>query len=143
LGISANQNSNSYVATVVEVQVSDDGKIHIPRVDIAVDAGLIINPETARAQVEGGVVFAISIARGEAITATNGVIDQSNYHDYPIDGMVEAPYQTNVYFVESDALPTGVAEPPVPPVIPALCNAIFAATGTRIRDLPIGKQKLV
>jgi isoquinoline 1-oxidoreductase beta subunit len=97
----------------------------------------------ARAQVEGAVVFAISIARGEEITATNGVIDQSNYHDYPIDGIGEAPYQTNVYFVDSDAPPTGVAEPGVPPVIPALCNAIFAATGKRIRDLPIGKQKLV
>ena len=143
LGIAANHNSNSYVATVVEVQVSDDGRIHIPRVDIAVDAGLIVNPDMARAQVEGAVVFAISIARGEEITATNGVIDQSNYHDYPIDGIGEAPYQTNVYFVDSDAPPTGVAEPGVPPVIPALCNAIFAATGKRIRDLPIGKQKLV
>jgi isoquinoline 1-oxidoreductase beta subunit len=143
LGIAANHNSNTYVASVVEVQVTDSGKVRIPRVDMAVDAGMIINPDTARAQMEGAAVFATSIVRSGEITATNGAIDQSNYHDYLIDGISEAPYQTNVYFVDSDARPTGIAEPGVPPVIAALCNAIFAATGTRIRSLPIGKQKLI
>jgi isoquinoline 1-oxidoreductase beta subunit len=143
LGIAANQNSNTYVASVVEVQVTDKGEVRIPRVDMAVDAGMIINPDAARAQMEGAAVFATSIVRSGEITATNGAIDQSNYHDYPIDGIVEAPYQTNVHFVDSDARPTGIAEPGVPPVIAALCNAIFAATGTRIRSLPIGKQKLI
>jgi isoquinoline 1-oxidoreductase beta subunit len=143
LGIAANQNSNTYVASVVEVQVTDKGELLFPRVDIAVDAGLIVNPDGARAQLEGAAVFATSIVRSGEITAADGVIEQSNYHDYPIDGIAEAPYQTNVHFVDSDARPTGVAEPGVPPVVAACCNAIFAATGKRIRSLPVGKQKLI
>jgi isoquinoline 1-oxidoreductase beta subunit len=143
MGIAANQNSLTYVATVVEVEVSDQGRIRIPRVDMAVDAGMIINPDMARAQLEGAAVFGASIALRGEITATRGMIDQSNYHDYPIARMSDAPLQTNVHFVESDAKPTGVAEPGVPPFIAAFCNAIFAATGKRIRELPIGKQKLV
>ncbi len=143
LGIASTQNTLTYVAAVVEVKVNDKGELQIPRVDLAVDAGVIVNPDGARQQMEGSAVFATSIARTGEITATNGAIDQSNYHDYPIDDMVNAPRQTNVYFVDSDAPPTGIAEPGVPPVIPALCNAIFAATGKRIRELPIAKQKLV
>jgi isoquinoline 1-oxidoreductase subunit beta len=143
LGIAANQNTLTYTAVVVEVQVTPNGEIRIPRVDMAMDAGVIVNPDAARSQIEGGVVFATSIALWGEITATKGRIDQSNYSDYPIAGMREAPYQTNAYFVESDAPPTGIAEPPVPVIAPAICNAIFAATGKRIRDLPIRNHKLV
>jgi isoquinoline 1-oxidoreductase beta subunit len=142
LGFAANQNSNSYAAAVVEVEVNGKGEIRIPRVDLAVDAGIIVNPDTARSQLEGSVVFGASIALNEKITATNGVIDQSNFHDYPIAGIKEAPLQTNIYFVDSDAKPTGCGEPGVPVIPPALCNAIFAATGKRIRELPITGQKL-
>jgi isoquinoline 1-oxidoreductase subunit beta len=73
----------------------------------------------------------------------SGAIQQSNFHDYPVARMHEAPYQTNVYIVPSDAPPAGVGEPGVPPIPPALCNALFAATGKRVRDLPLSKHKLV
>ena len=143
LGIAVHRSFLTYVATVVEVQVSDRGEIRIPRVDTVVDAGLVVNPETARAQFEGAAVFGTSIAKTGQITLTNGKIDQSNFHDYPVARISEAPYKTNVYIVDSSAPPAGVGEPGVPPFIPALCNAIFAATGKRIRELPIGKTKLV
>jgi isoquinoline 1-oxidoreductase beta subunit len=143
MGIAANENTLTYVATVVEVEVSDQGDISIPRVDTVVDAGTIVNPEMARAQIEGAIVFGTSIVRSGEITATQGAIDQSNFNDYPVATMSEAPLQTNVTFIESDALPTGVGEPAVSAFIGAFCNAIFAATGKRIRSLPIGNQKLV
>jgi isoquinoline 1-oxidoreductase beta subunit len=142
-GIAAHRSFLTYVATIVEVEVTDQGEIHIPRVDTAVDAGTIVNPDLTRAQFEGAVVFGTSVARTGEITATKGVINQSNFNNYPVARINEAPRQTNVYVVDSTAPPAGVGEPGVPPFIAAFCNAIFAATGTRIRDLPIGKQKLV
>ncbi len=142
-GIAAHRSFLTYAATVVEVEVTDAGAVHIPRVDMAVDAGTIVNPDLVRAQFEGAVVFGTSVARSGEITATKGVIDQSNFHNYPVARINEAPRQTNVYLVDSTAPPAGVGEPGVPPFIAAFSNAIFAATGTRIRDLPIGKQKLV
>jgi isoquinoline 1-oxidoreductase beta subunit len=143
LGIAVHRSFLTYVATVVEVEINDKGQLRIPRVDTAVDAGLVVNPEATRNQFEGAAVFGTSIAKSGAITATNGVVDQSNFNDYPVARMNEAPYQTNVYLVDSDAPPAGVGEPGVPPFIPALCNAIYAATGKRIRELPIGRQSLV
>lgn len=143
MGIAVHRSFLTYVANVVEVQVTDDGKVHIPRVDTVVDAGLITNPEAARAQFEGAAVFGTSIALTGDITATNGAIDQSNFDSYPVARMGEAPLQTNVYLVDSDAPPAGIGEPGVPPFIPALCNAIFAATGKRVRELPLTKTKLV
>jgi isoquinoline 1-oxidoreductase beta subunit len=90
-----------------------------------------------RAQFQGAAVFGTSIARSGEITATNGMINQSNFHDYPVARINEAPYHTNVTLVESSAPPAGVGEPGVPPIAPAICNAIFAATGKRVRELPI------
>ena len=87
-------------------------------------------------------MFGTSIARSGEITAARGVIDQSNFHDYPVARIFEAPYQTNVYVAESDAPPAGVGEPGVSVIPPALGNAIFAATGKRIRDLPLSKNRL-
>jgi isoquinoline 1-oxidoreductase subunit beta len=143
LGIAAHRSFLSYIATVVEVAVSPDGKISIPRVDTAVDAGMIVNPDRVRSQFEGAAVFGASLALMGEITATAGKIDQSNFNNYPVARMNEAPLVTHVHIVDSDAPPAGVGEPGVPPFAPALCNAIFAATGKRIRELPIGKQKLV
>ena len=142
MGIAVHRSFLTYVANVVEVQVSDDGTVHIPRVETVVDAGLITNPETARSQFEGAAVFGTSIALSGSITATNGAIDQSNFNNYPVARMREAPVRTNVHLVESDAPPAGIGEPGVPPFIPALCNAIFAATGKRVRELPLSKAKL-
>jgi isoquinoline 1-oxidoreductase subunit beta len=143
LGFAAHRSFLTYVATVVEVEVDDQGEIKIPRVDTVVDAGLVVNPEATRAQFQGAAVFGTSVVKTGEITATKGVIDQSNFQDYPVARMNEAPYQTNVYMVESDAPPAGVGEPGVPPFVAALCNAIFAATGKRIRELPLSKNKLV
>jgi isoquinoline 1-oxidoreductase beta subunit len=142
VGIAAHRSFLTYVATVVEVEVNDQGEVRIPRVDTVLDAGLVVNPEATRAQFEGAAVFGTSVVRTGEITATKGVIDQSNFQDYPVARMNEVPNQTNVYIVESEAPPAGVGEPGVPPFIAALCNAIFAATGKRVRDLPITKMGL-
>ena len=139
VGIAAHRSFLTYVATVVEVEVSDRGEVRIPRVDTVLDAGLVVNPKATVAQFEGAAVFGTSIARTGEITATNGAINQSNFHDYPVTRMMQAPYQTNVHIVDSDAPPAGVGEPGVPPFVAAFCNAIFAATGKRVRDLPITK----
>ncbi len=142
VGIAAHRSFLSYVATVVEVEVNDRGEVRIPHVDTVLDAGLVVNPEATRAQFEGAAVFGASIVRSGEITATKGVIDQSNFQDYPVARIGEAPSQTNVYIVDSDAPPAGVGEPGVPPFVAAFCNAIFAATGKRVRDLPITKLGL-
>ena len=142
LGIAAQRYSFTYVASVVEIEVTEKGDIRILRVDTAVDAGTAVNPANIRAQLEGAAVFGTSIALGGEITATNGVIDQSNFHNYPVARINEAPYQTNVYVVDSSAPPAGVGEPGVSLIAPALCNAIFAATGKRIRELPLSKSRL-
>ena len=139
VGIAAHRSFLSYVATVVEVEVNDQGEVRIPRVDMVVDAGLVVNPEATRAQFEGAAVFGTSVVRSGEITATKGAIDQSNFQDYPVARIGEAPFQTNVYIVDSDTPPAGVGEPGVPPFVAAFCNAIFAATGKRVRDLPITK----
>jgi len=141
-GIAAHRSFLTYVATVVEVEVNDQGDFTIPRVDTVVDAGLVVNPEVTRAQFEGAAVFGTSVARSGEITAKNGVIEQSNFDTYPVARINEAPYQTNVHLVDSAAPPAGVGEPGVPPFIPALCNAIFAATGKRVRELPLSKTSL-
>jgi isoquinoline 1-oxidoreductase beta subunit len=141
-GIAAHRSFLTYVACAAEVEVTPQGALRIPRVEIAVDAGVIVNPELTRNQFEGAAVFGTSIVRSGEITATKGVIDQSNFHNYPVARINEAPRQTNVHLVDSTAPPAGVGEPGVPPVVAALSNAVFSATGKRLRDLPIGKQKL-
>jgi len=142
IGIAAHRSFLTYVATVVEVEVDDLGVVHIPRVDMVLDAGVVVNRKATVAQFEGAAVFGTSIVRSGEITAANGAIKQSNFHDYPVTRMMQAPHQTNVHIVDSDAPPAGVGEPGVPPFVAALCNAIFAATGKRVRDLPITKQGL-
>jgi isoquinoline 1-oxidoreductase beta subunit len=133
----------SYVGSVVEVEVDAQGNVSIPRVDTGVDAGTTISPERVRSQFEGAAVFGASIALLSKITATDGRIDQSNFHDYQVCRIHQAPKQVNVHVIDSDALPSGVGEPGVPPFIPAFTNAIFAATGKRIRELPLEGQSLV
>jgi isoquinoline 1-oxidoreductase subunit beta len=139
LGIAVHRSFLTYVATVVEVEV-DNGKLRIPRVDIALDTGKVIHPDRVRAQLEGAAVFGTSIALMGEISAANGRVQQSNFNTYPVARINEAPLETHVHIVPSSAPPAGVGEPGVPPMAPAICNAIFAATGKRIRDLPIKKQ---
>ena len=131
------------VAAVVEVEVDPKGQLRIPRVDLAVDPGMIINPDRVKAQFEGAAVFGASLALMGEITAADGKIIQSNFHNYPVARMNEAPRETHVHIVASNEAPAGVGEPGVPPMAPAICNAIYAATGKRIRELPIKRTKLV
>lgn len=139
LGIAAHRSFLTYVAAVAEVEVHG-GEIRIPRVDIAVDAGRVINPDRVKSQFEGAAVFGASVALMGEITAAGGRIQQSNFDRYPVARMHQAPFETHVHIVPSDAAPAGVGEPGVPPMAPAICNAIFAATGKRIRELPIRGQ---
>ena len=143
LGIAVHRSFLSYVGSVVEVAVDAQGNVTIPRVDTVLDAGTTISPERIRSQFEGAAVFGASIALMSKITATDGRIDQSNFHDYPVCRIHQAPKHVNVHVIESDAPPSGIGEPGVPPFIPALTNAIFAATGKRIRELPLEGQSLV
>jgi isoquinoline 1-oxidoreductase beta subunit len=140
MGIAVHRSFLTYVATVVEVEVDDSGAVRIPNVYTAVDAGIVANPDMLRSQFQGAAVFGTSLARTGEITATNGAIDQSNFSDYPVARMNDAPVQVDVQIVESTAPPAGVGEPAVPPFAPALCNAIFAATGKRVRELPLTRN---
>jgi isoquinoline 1-oxidoreductase beta subunit len=142
LGIAAHRSFVTYVATIVEVAVDDKGKLTIPRVDTAIDCGAYVNPERIRSQIEGAAIMGLSLAKHGQLTFKNGRVEQGNYDDFPVARMDESPLITNVHITESgfDVPPSGVGEPGVPPFAPALCNAIFAATGKRIRSLPIGKQ---
>ena len=142
IGIASHRSFLTYVSTVVEVEVNDSGEIHIPRVFTVVDAGTIANPELVRLQFEGAAVFGTSIARSGEITIANGRVVQTNFHEYPVSRMNEAPREINVELVDSAAPPAGVGEPGVPPFMPALCNAIFSATGRRVRELPLSKANL-
>src|SRR5882762_10009420 len=142
MGVAMHRSFLTYVATVVQVQVNDAGQVQIKRVDTALDAGTVVNPETVRQQFEGAAAMGTSIAFYGEITATNGVIDQSNFDSYQMARMNVAPRETNVYIVPSDAPPAGIGEPGLPPFAPALYNAIFTATGKRLRELPLTKAGL-
>jgi isoquinoline 1-oxidoreductase beta subunit len=134
-GIATHFSFDSYVAQVAEVSV-ENGAVRVHRVVCAVDCGRIVNPDTVKAQMEGGINFGLTAALKDEITFVGGRVQQRNFHDYPMLRMNEAPV-IEVYLVPSTEKPTGVGEPSVPPVAPAVANAIFAATGKRIRKLPI------
>jgi len=142
MGIAMHRSFLTYVASVVTMHVDDAGRAHIDRVDTALDAGTVVNPEMVRNQFEGAATMGTSIAFFGEITATNGAVDQSNFDDYQMARMNNAPRETHVHIVQSDAPPGGVGEPGLPAFAPALCNAIFAATGKRIRELPLSKAGL-
>lgn len=142
LGIAAHRSFVSYIATIVEVAVDDKGKLTVPRVDTAIDCGTYVNPERIASQIEGAAIMGLSLAKHGEITFKDGKVQQKNFDDFQVVRMDDSPLVTNVYIVPpaSDTPPSGVGEPGVPPFAPALINAIFAATGKRIRALPIGKQ---
>ena len=142
LGIAAHRSFVSYIATIVEVAVDEKGQLTIPRVDTAIDCGTYVNPERISSQIEGAAIMGLSLAKHGEITFKDGRVQQKNYDDFPVLRIDESPLVTNVYIVPPapDTPPSGVGEPGVPPFAPALVNAIFAATGKRIRALPIGKQ---
>jgi len=140
LGFAAQYSFASYVATVMHASV-ENGRVKAHEVWTVIDPGSYVNSDTIRQQLEGSAVFGLTIALHGKITATNGIVDQSNFHDYPLARMNEAPL-VHAYIMENDHPPAGVGEPGVPPVAPALCNAIFAASGIRVRDLPLAAGAL-
>jgi len=139
LGIAAQYSFLSYVAAVVEVAVDAEGNWTVPRVDLVIDCGQYVNPDRVKSQQEGAVVFGLSLARDSEITAANGRIVQGNFNNYRLLRIGMTP-ETHVHLVESTAPPAGAGEPGVPPIAPAVANAIFAATGKRFRELPLGRK---
>jgi isoquinoline 1-oxidoreductase beta subunit len=140
LGIAAHRSFLTYVCTIVEVAVASDGTVTVPRVVTAMDCGTYVHADRLRSQMEGAAVMGISTALYGAITFKNGRTEQTNFDTYELARMPDAPGSIETIIIESDAPPAGVGEPALPVFAPALCNAIFAATGTRIRELPIGKK---
>jgi isoquinoline 1-oxidoreductase beta subunit len=140
-GIATHFSFDSYVAQVAEVSVEKDGTVRVHRVVAAVDCGRTVNPDTVKAQLEGGIVFGLTAALKTEITLEKGRVQQRNFNDYPMVRMFESPV-IEVFIVPSTEHPTGVGEPGVPPVAPAVANAIFAATGKRVRRLPIKPEDL-
>jgi isoquinoline 1-oxidoreductase beta subunit len=135
-GIAVAEAFGSFVAEVAEVSVGHDGKVKVHRVVCAVDCGTAVNPDTVKFQMEGSIVYGLTAALKGAITIKNGRVEQGNFPDYPLLRMDEMP-RVEVYIVPSEEALGGVGEPGVPPIAPAVVNAIFAATGKRIRRLPI------
>ena len=141
-GIAVHRSFLSYVATVVEVAVDEKGRLSVPRVDTAIDCGFAANPERIHSQIEGAAVMGLSLAKYGEISFKNGRVQQNNFDGFQVVRIDESPPITHVWIVPNgiDVPSSGVGEPGLPPFAPALCNAIFAATGKRIRRLPIGDQ---
>ncbi len=140
-GIAVHESFNTFVAQVAEVTLKKDGSFHVDRVVCAVDCGVAINPDNIRAQMEGGIIFGLSAALSGAITFKDGAVEQSNFDDYPVLRMNQSP-RIEVHIVPSAEAPTGVGEPGVPPIAPAVANALFAASGKRLRRLPFDTTEL-
>jgi isoquinoline 1-oxidoreductase beta subunit len=138
-GMAVHESFGSFVAQVAEVSVGADSRISVHRVVCAVDCGKYVNPEIIRAQMESGIVFGLSAALHGAITFKDGRVEQSNFHDYPLLRLGEMP-GVEVHIVESKEKSGGIGEPGVPPIAPAVANAVFALTGKRIRSLPMTQE---
>ncbi len=139
-GVAIVESFKTIVAHVIEASVKEDGSPKVHKVFTVVDAGSIVNPDAAMAQIEGGTIMGLSSAIGEAITLDKGAVQQSNFTDYPILKLADAPLVHDIHFINSGAYMGGIGEPGVPPAAPALANALFAATGKRVRNLPILTQ---
>ena len=142
LGIAVQRSFQTYVASVVHVKVNSDGSVEVPRVDTAIDCGFHINPERIQSQIEGAAVMGLSLAKLNQITFKDGRVQQSNFHDYPVLRIGQGAMDVHTYIMPHppEVPAAGVGEPGVPPFAPAFCNAIYNATGKRIRNLPLGDQ---
>ncbi len=137
-GVAYHESFGTYVAQIVDVAVAADGSLTVERVVCAVDCGIAVNPDVVRAQMESGIAYGLSAALHGEITLLEGRVQQSNFHDYPALRLREMPV-VDVYIVPSANPPSGVGEPATPPIAPAVANAIRAATGKKIRRLPLGR----
>ena len=140
-GVAVHKSFNSYVAEIADVSLREDGTVKVEKVVCAVDCGVPINPDNIRAQIEGGLGYGLSGVMREEITLTDGQIDQFNYPDYAALRIADMPL-VDVHIVASTENPTGVGEPGTPPIGPAVANAIYQATGQRVRDLPFARHGL-
>ncbi len=141
MGIAVHRSFLTYVASVVRVKVEDDGTITVPEAHMAVDCGFCVNPERVQSQMEGAAVMGMTLALYSGINYENGAVTNSNFHDYPMVRINNYPHvHTHIVPHPFEVHATGVGEPGVPPFAPALANAIFAATGKRLRDLPFGEK---
>jgi isoquinoline 1-oxidoreductase beta subunit len=137
-GIAVHESFGSFVTQIAEVSVNK-GEVKVHRMVCAIDCGLSVNPDSLKAQMESSISFGLGAAMQSEITFKDGMVEQSNFHDYKVMRMADMP-KVEVYIVPSTEKMGGVGEPGLPPVAPAVTNAIFAATGKRIRSLPIGNQ---
>ena len=137
-GIAVWKAFESYVAEVAEISIAKDGAVRVHRVVCAVDCGPVVNPAIVEAQMQGGIVYGLTAALWGEITIDKGRVKQSNFHDYRMLRMADMP-EVEVHILPSSDTQGGVGEPGTPPIAPAVCNAIFAAKGKRIRKLPIGR----
>ena len=141
-GFAISSTNGACVAIIADVTVSPAGDLHVDRLVAAVDAGLIVNLSSAENQVQGSMIDGLGAAWFLKITIAKGQTEQDNFDEYPLLRMTNAPTSAEAYFIPTQAAPTGLGEPALPPVAPAVCNAIFAATGKRIRTLPISGEDL-
>ncbi len=140
-GIAVHESFGSFIAQVAEVSLEKNGNVKVHRVVCAVDCGRIVNPDTIKAQMESGIIFGLSAALYGAITLKNGRVEQGNFDTYPLVRMAAAP-QIEVHIIASNEAPGGVGEPGVPPIAPAVANALFAASGARVRTLPMTPERI-
>jgi isoquinoline 1-oxidoreductase beta subunit len=140
-GVALISGFGSHMAQVVEVRVDPSGQVRVERVVCAVDCGVAVNPDIVKQQVEGGIIFGISAVLYGKITVANGRVEQSNFNDYPVLRMNESP-RIEVHIVPSGVSPGGVGEPGTSALMPAMLNAIFAATGKRFYEMPVDPAKL-
>jgi isoquinoline 1-oxidoreductase beta subunit len=139
-GVAVHEAFGSYVAIIAEVSINN-GQVRVHKIDCAIDCGLAVNPDGVKAQMESGIIFGLTMALYGEITLENGKVQQSNFYDYRIARMNESP-EINVFIADSNEKMGGAGECAVPPTAPAIVNAIFAATGKRIYNLPIMNHKL-
>jgi isoquinoline 1-oxidoreductase beta subunit len=141
-GFACSYSFDTYVAQVAEVSVAKDGALRVHRIVCGVDCGRAVNPDGVKAQAEGAIIYGLSAVLFGEITIQDGAVQQSNFHDYPVARITDAPV-IEVHIMPSLENPTGMGEPCLPPVASAVCNAIFAAKGKRMRRLPIRTEDLV